>query len=89
MPNPRPGGPSGGSHRLGSIKESDSGGSAGTAADGGFSAEKLALRRLIRPGIDRDSAAGDPESVVTVSSPPGDSANPTLHLRLDLDSGST
>ena len=71
MPNLRPGGSGSGSHRLGSIKELDSGGSAAAAADGGFSAEKLALRRLIMPGA-RDSADGDPESVVTVSSPAGE-----------------
>ena len=73
MPRLRPSGTAGGSHRLGSIKELDSASSGSaavvTAADV-VSAEKQALRRLIRPGS-RDSADGDPESVVTVSSPAG------------------
>ncbi len=89
MPSLRPGGTGGRSHRLGSIKELDSSGSGlaavVTAADV-VTAEKQALRRLIRPGA-RDSADGDPESLVTVSSPAGgcmrvwrlqDASNPGL-----------
>ena len=74
MPRLRAGG-AGGTARLGSIKESDSTSAAATAADS-FSAEKQALRRLLRPGV-LDSAAGDPAAAAAASSPDGDACPTT------------